>query len=49
MTDDDRQRQMDFILQSQANAEMRLDRLERVVELAVRIGRRGATGVARTS
>ncbi|MCA1616435.1 MAG: hypothetical protein LC800_20535 [Acidobacteria bacterium] len=38
MTDEERQRQMDFILQSQARSEKRLDRLERIVKLAVRAG-----------
>jgi hypothetical protein len=38
MSDEERQRQMDFILQSQAQSGRRLDRLERVVKLAVRAG-----------
>ncbi len=40
MTDEERQRQMDFILQSQARSETRIDRLERVVKLMVRAGLR---------
>jgi hypothetical protein len=40
MSDDERQRQMDFIVSSQAKSEQRLDRLERVVKLALRAGLR---------
>lgn len=40
MGEDERQRQMDFILQSQARSEARLDRLERVAKLMVRAGLR---------
>lgn len=40
MSKDERQRQMDFILETQAKNERQLERLERVVKLAVRAGLR---------
>ena len=40
MTDEERQRQMDFILNSQERSERRLDRLERTLKMLVSIGRR---------
>jgi hypothetical protein len=40
MTDEELRRAMEFIVSSQARSEQRIDRLERVVRLAVRAGLR---------
>ena len=44
MTDEERQRQMDFILNSQERSERRLDRLERTLKMLISIGRRERRG-----
>ena len=40
MTDEELRRAMEFIVSSQARSELRIDRLERVVRLAIRAGLR---------
>ncbi len=44
MTNDERQRHMDFIVESQARSEARLDRLERIAKLMVKAGLRARRG-----